>query len=377
MTLKGGIAPWANVKNFNREMGTKHYELTNHLGNVMSVISDWKIGVDDGQYDTTGSKTSSVADTILDYYIADVIQYQDYYPFGSVMPGRNSTSASGYRYGFNGMEKDDEVKGSNNSLDFGARIYDPRVGRFLSVDPISKNKPSISPYSFANNSPIYFIDNKGEDAFGYIGEDGKLYINVTYHAVSEGVDSYTVEEMRQIENLANEFWSQAVGMEVTLADGTVVEIGGVKVQVKQGGDFSTTVATVKSTGENALFKVDGEFIKKRSESGRAEAVTTNEISRNTMNTTFLNRDKFGKVLVGDEADNKNNAIVDETGHVMGTTHPERMEGESRKDFNDRRESDFGLLERGKESVTGELQLSPKDLQNIVESDEFELIERTK
>jgi len=50
--------------------------------------------------------------------------------FGAPMPGRSFNSNS-YKYGFNGKEKDDEVKGNGNSYDFGARIYDPRIGRWL------------------------------------------------------------------------------------------------------------------------------------------------------------------------------------------------------------------------------------------------------
>lgn len=67
------------------------------------------------------------------------------------------------------MEKDDEVKGSGNSYDFGARIYDSRVGRFLSVDPDVVKYPFMSPYCFAANSPIRMIDVDGkgpEDAIG-------------------------------------------------------------------------------------------------------------------------------------------------------------------------------------------------------------------
>jgi RHS repeat-associated protein len=58
-----------------------------------------------------------------------------------------------YRYGFNNMEKDDELKGTGNSYDFGARIYDPRVGRFLSLDPKTTEYPFFSPYVFAGNNP--------------------------------------------------------------------------------------------------------------------------------------------------------------------------------------------------------------------------------
>lgn len=79
-------------------------------------------------------------------------------------PTYNSTSAfaKAYRYGFNGQEKDDEVKGSDNSLDFGARIYDPRVGRFLSIDPKTFDFPANSPYDYAADNPIAFDDNNGE-----------------------------------------------------------------------------------------------------------------------------------------------------------------------------------------------------------------------
>ena len=75
-----------------------------------------------------------------------------------VVPGESETDAKScaglYRFGFNGMETDDEIKGSKNSLDFGARIYDPRLGRWLSVDPLQKKYPSFTPYSFSNNTAV-------------------------------------------------------------------------------------------------------------------------------------------------------------------------------------------------------------------------------
>lgn len=82
-----------------------------------------------------------------------------------------SKSNSGYRYGFNGMEKDDELKGANNSYDFGARIYDSRIGQFLSLDPLMKKYPHSSPYVFVNNNPILYRDMDGRDWI-YYDEDG-------------------------------------------------------------------------------------------------------------------------------------------------------------------------------------------------------------
>jgi RHS repeat-associated protein len=75
------------------------------------------------------------------------------------MPGRKLNG--GYRYGFNGKENDNEVKGEGNQQDYGMRIYDGRIGKFLSVDPLTKGFPQLTPYQFASNSPIANIDLDG------------------------------------------------------------------------------------------------------------------------------------------------------------------------------------------------------------------------
>jgi len=93
-------------------------------------------------------------------YEAVVIMKSDYYPFGATMTGRNVNSPS-YRFGFTGKEKDDELKGSGNSYDFGERQYDPRLGRWLSLDPMKAMYPSMSPYCYAGNSPIACLDPDG------------------------------------------------------------------------------------------------------------------------------------------------------------------------------------------------------------------------
>ena len=77
---------------------------------------------------------------------------------GMIMPGRKfSSSTSKYRYGFNGKELDNEVV----QYDYGFRIYDPRLVRFKSVDPLTKSYPWYTPYQFAGNKPIACIDLDG------------------------------------------------------------------------------------------------------------------------------------------------------------------------------------------------------------------------
>ncbi|TWF45401.1 RHS repeat-associated protein [Chitinophaga polysaccharea] len=206
---------------FNR--GNKVFELSNHLGNVLATISDRK-------------RPISINGTTVDHFDPIITTAQDYYPFGSLMPGRGGkltaggwaagsdnvngytvpasltissrsnnqpseyvastdvtfiegfdsgvgdtftayladgsyaggnggSGASGgvgsYRYGFNGKENDNEVKGEGNQQDYGFRIYDPRLAKFLSVDPLSPKYPELTPYQFASNRPIDGIDEDG------------------------------------------------------------------------------------------------------------------------------------------------------------------------------------------------------------------------
>ena len=131
-----------------RMFGAKSYEITDHLEDVRVVVSDY----------------------IQAAQAAQVNSATDYYPFGMV--ARSVVSSQQYRYGFNGQEHEDDIDGGGGDYDFGARIYDSRIGRFLSLDPQSGNYPSISPYCFAGNMPIAFIDDEGENpliAFGAIG----------------------------------------------------------------------------------------------------------------------------------------------------------------------------------------------------------------
>jgi RHS repeat-associated protein len=77
---------------------------------------------------------------------------------------RSETFATnGYRFAFNGQEGDDEVNGKGNSLNFGARIFDSRIGRWMSLDPLMKKFSGFSTYCFAIGNPIYYKDYDGRD----------------------------------------------------------------------------------------------------------------------------------------------------------------------------------------------------------------------
>jgi RHS repeat-associated protein len=102
---------------------------------------------------------SCIGDTVS-AKTADIVSATDYSPFGAPLAGR-TFSSNGYRFGFNGKEKDDEMNGDGNVYDYGFRIYNPRLGRFLSVDPLTKGFPMLTPYQYASNNPILNIDLDG------------------------------------------------------------------------------------------------------------------------------------------------------------------------------------------------------------------------
>jgi RHS repeat-associated protein len=90
------------------------------------------------------------------------------------LPGR-TTTGNDYRYGFNGKEKDDELKGIGNSYDFGARMLDPRVGRWFAVDKMRMKAPEWSPYRFGFDNPIRYKDPDGNWE-----EDGHFWTVLAY-----------------------------------------------------------------------------------------------------------------------------------------------------------------------------------------------------
>ncbi len=132
----------------------------------------------------------------LSAFEAVVSSASDYYPFGMEMPGR-SYSSNSYRYGFNGMEKDDEIKGSGNHYDFGLRNYDTRLGRMFSTDPRSPEYPWQTTYAYHRNSPIATIDYLGGGDDWYIDDDG----NVSWNDTRGEVGSIIEVDGKELENI--------------------------------------------------------------------------------------------------------------------------------------------------------------------------------
>lgn len=87
------------------------------------------------------------------------ISEDNYYPFGLSHVGYNNNSLDSYKYKYNGKEWQDEL--GLNFYDYGARNYDPAIGRWMNIDPLAEKMRRWSPYNYCFNNPLRFIDPDG------------------------------------------------------------------------------------------------------------------------------------------------------------------------------------------------------------------------
>lgn len=107
-----------------------------------------------------------------------------------------ASATSSYRFGFNGKENDNDVKEQGNQQDYGMRIYDPRLGKFLSVDPITNKYPELTPYQFASNCPISGVDLDGLEFKASI-KDGNLIFSAKLTIVN-ATDNLSNAQLNQL-----------------------------------------------------------------------------------------------------------------------------------------------------------------------------------
>lgn len=158
---------------------TMYVVIMNHIGNI---VASHMYQTYSGSYSFSFSASAPGVYRASVYFVNNsncsfvvdnfVISYQT--------EGRNvicDTKPAGYRYGFQGQERDDEIKGEGNSVNYTYRMHDPRIGRFFAIDPLASHYPWNSSYAFSENMVIHMVELEGLEAVEpkYIQKTIKAY----------------------------------------------------------------------------------------------------------------------------------------------------------------------------------------------------------
>jgi RHS repeat-associated protein len=207
-----------------------------------------------------------------------------------VIEGRSGSSGEQYRYGFNGQEKVEEITNLSSQYDFGARMYDSRLGSFLSIDPLAANYPFQSPYDFAGNNPIKCIDFKG------MGPDDAA-------CISDDVLNNEAQVQINTPSVHNYSWEFSTSEEENVKRSWVFSIGGTFTTTEQrqdrdGQNHETSIWSINNkedmystciTGFSSLTESDHFF----------QAITPSWVGRYDIGVTMFKEktkpgpDKFG------------------------------------------------------------------------------------
>lgn len=180
-----------------------------------------------------------------------------------LQPGRsapaNASLAGGYRYGYNGKEKDNNDELGLTTYDYGLRIYNSGLGRFLSVDPLTKEYPWYTPFQFAGNSPIWAVDLDGGEEKVTTASAGHVTTATLATATSRELVVQTAKRavvqrvVNSSGNLAWEFFGVSAGITLRIA-----------------GLTAGFVLAPRTAGDGTLTKGDPQFRQKQHEIHKAD-----------------------------------------------------------------------------------------------------------
>lgn len=179
------------------------YQYKDHLGNVRLTYSD-----------SNGNGTIESD--------SEIIEENNFYPFGLQHKGYNNivsanANSVAKNFKYNGKELEESLE--LHLYEYGARMYNPAIARFTSIDPLTEDYISQSVYVYAANNPIFFQEKNGESPDTiYVSESGEVIADIddgsdAVYVVTDGNEEALVEELIE-ENITNDSQDAEINAEI-------------------------------------------------------------------------------------------------------------------------------------------------------------------
>jgi len=150
----------------------------------------------------------------LTHTTGPIVRMDDYYPFGMVYKTSELDGKLTNKFLYNGKEKQELT----DWYDYGARMYDPALGRWHTIDPMAEKYPIINPYNYCFNNPVNLFDPDGMDPDSDEQKLINYYQNLGYNVNSiEGVKD-AVATIEKVNNVLSEYGEESSISQVTSSE---------------------------------------------------------------------------------------------------------------------------------------------------------------